>query len=464
MAVWREKNGRTYRYEFYYRGEPYRGNTGQLTKSDAQAWERDEKRRVARVAGGLEAVAVASPLIQEWGDVYLAYQQQSPRVKRPDLIARALPMLWEFWGVAPRGVEPSADRPYHGLTLADPITDPTWVVRFEDWMKGRRRRLPRRASDPADAAVRLGGPISGSQRNTFRSVMSGLYRVALLPQYVKVSGVSAAAQAAGTPANPFAAVPRDRRRRRRLRLSLDDLRSWFEHSAFHLKIALAIGALAPTLRLGNILALRWHDDARPDATATVSKDFSELRVDEHKADDDGEPLVVPIVGQLRGVLELAWQHRTDRVGTRDLYSGYVVHYRGRRVKSLKTALRRAAARADVPYGTTAGSTFHTLRHFAASLLARKKVPEAQRQAALGHGDLATTQIYTHLAGLALVDPLTVLSEAVPLADLLVGAAPGDGPRRGKTGGTQRSRDRKDRGNLAVFPPSRPGPQKAREAS
>lgn len=49
---------------------------------------------------------------------------------------------------------------------------------------------------------------------------------------------------------------------------------------------------------------------------------------------------------------------------------------------------------------------------------------------LGHRSIATTQLYTHLQPAHLVAPLEQLSEAFPLADLLVGTAVG---RRAKTG-------------------------------
>jgi integrase len=191
-----------------------------------------------------------------------------------------------------------------------------------------------------------------------------MYRVARLPQFRTTTGVTM---------NPMDGIPRDRVQRRPLALTLDQLRLWIAHASPHVQLALAIGALAPKLRLTNILALRWD--------AHFDPELKYITVAEHKTDRVfGHEMVVPIIPQLRGILEAA---RAGATGP------YVVSYGGRPVTSIKTALRNAARRAKIPYGwRVRGATFHTLRHLAATMLAELRVPEALRKETMGHKDAA----------------------------------------------------------------------------
>ena len=87
---------------------------------------------------------------------------------------------------------------------------------------------------------------SPQTRNHYRSVLRGLYRTALLPAYRVASGVIQ---------NPFRDVPRESVVERTVTISLEDLRSWLAHASYHVRLAVAIAALAPKLRLANVLAL-----------------------------------------------------------------------------------------------------------------------------------------------------------------------------------------------------------------
>ena len=53
MTVYLPNGGRTYRYDFNWRGRRYFGNTGQLRLDDAREWERKERVRLARQGGEL---------------------------------------------------------------------------------------------------------------------------------------------------------------------------------------------------------------------------------------------------------------------------------------------------------------------------------------------------------------------------------------------------------------------------
>ena len=43
-----------------------------------------------------------------------------------------------------------------------------------------------------------------------------------------------------------------------------DLRSWLTHASYHVRLAVAIAALAPKLRLANVLALTWQEHLDPE--------------------------------------------------------------------------------------------------------------------------------------------------------------------------------------------------------
>jgi integrase len=321
------------------------------------------------------------------------FDQVSRRIKRPDILERTLRVVLRFWGGRPtkKLIDPTA--PYHDLRLADPVDDPAWLEAFEQWMAERK--------------------ISGATRNSYRSAVRGMYKVAMLPQFRAVTGMTL---------NPLTGIPRDRVMRRPLTLTLDQLRSWIGEASPHVKLALAIGALAPKLRLTNILGLRWD--------TSFDDDLKFMTITDHKTDrSSGFAMVVPISPQLRDILEAAQAARNGP---------HVIQFHGRPVASIKTALRNAARRANMPYGLRArGATFHTLRHLAATMLAELRVPEALRKETMGHKEIRTTQIYTHLRPVHQVEPLAQLSNATPLADLLPSRpAAGAGPPASATGPTQ----------------------------
>jgi len=149
---------------------------------------------------------------------------------------------------------------------------------------------------------------------------------------------------------------------------------------------------------------------------SFDEDRKFITIADHKTDrSTGFEMVVPISPQLREILDAAQSASNG---------AYVIQYGGRPVGSLKTALRNAR-RAHVPYGLRArGATFHTLRHLAATMLAELRVPEALRKETMGHKEIRTTQIYTHLRPVHQVEPLEQLSNATPLADLLRSCPPG----------------------------------------
>ena len=66
-------------------------------------------------------------------------------------------------------------------------------------------------------------------------------------------------------------------------------------------------------------------------------------------------------------------------------------------------------------------------------LAELRVPEALRKETMGHKEIRTTQIYTHLWPMNQVEPLAQLSAATPLSDLFRNEAPAPAATDGKPG-------------------------------
>lgn len=397
MTVYRAKDRRTrgadgklqdaaYRYDFRYRGRRYVSARTFPTKAEAGDAEAERRRQLRRVAAGLEVASVtATPYIADWAEVYFAFLRDRGRVSDLRSIEHVLRVVLRFWGRRPaRDLTPHERGPYHDLRLADPITDPRHLLAFEDWMLQRR--------------------IAGTTRNHYRTAMSRLYAIAMLPQYRTQTRVTM---------NPFLGLLRDRVTRRTVTLSLSQLRAILRESAPHVRLAIALGALAPKLRLANILGLRWAD---------ITDDFSTIVVEQHKTRGrTGQPLVATVSTQLQEILRVTHAARPPGVT-------HVIHYHQRGLrKTIEVGLRLACQAAGVPYGRdTGGATFHTIRHTAATMMAALGVAEGLRKEAMGHLSLSTTQWYTHLAPVHERAPLEQLSQALPIRDLLVGAAVEEG--------------------------------------
>ncbi len=383
MSVYRADDRECYRYDFWLNGRRHTGSTNQVRKDDAELWESRYKLRLRQQAGGVAPVrADDTPAFRDWAEVY--YREAAKTLGRPDRVEHLLRVVLRFWGRKPtRNTGRNRaypGEPYHDLHLADPIIDPYWILRFEDWMVAK--------------------DLSGQTRNQYRSTLSQMFELAMQPAYRVRTGVML---------NPFRGIRRDRARKRITTVSVEELRAWMAHASYHVRLAMAIAALAPTLRLGNVLALRWKKHVDPALTRII--------VEEHKtADTSGEPIVVSISEQLRAILEDA--RRRNR-GT------HVVSYRGEPLRVITTGVRLAAKRAGLRYGREDGVTFHTLRHAMATLFARISevdggpvLSEPQRMRLMGHSRLETTQQYTHLAAAEQRPHIERLSAVVPLVDLV----------------------------------------------
>lgn len=398
MTIYKPGDRRAYRYDFEFEGQRYAGSTKQIRKDDAAMVESALKRRLREQVGGIPARVGSTPRFQEWAEVYLDHATRT--LVRPERARELLSVVLRFWGAKPTNpAEVHAGEPYRDLRLEDPIRQPELIEAFERWMRARARCGPQ-------------------TRNHLRGILSRMYRVALLPAFRRASGVNL---------NPFVGVPRDVTVGRTVTLSPAQIRAWCEAAPAHTRLAIAIAALAPKLRLQSILSLQFSKHFDPK--------LQFLTMVRHKtATDTGAAQVVPVSPQLRAILK--WVQKQSS-------SDWVITYRGEPVTHIRTGLQAAATAAGVTYGRDVedGATFHTIRHAMATMLAELGESEAVRKAVMGHARDETTAKYTHLRPVGQAPAHARLARRLQLKAVIVGGGKsgggrsGSSPRRTGTDGT-----------------------------
>ena len=402
------KRSKYFHYDFWYKSVRYQGTTEQIDRDDAAHVEDDLKRKLRRQARGVPTLDPKdSPAFATFAAVFLKHQRE--KLTRPDVLERTLRMVLAFWGKKPK-TKVVKGGVYKDLRLLDPILAPVWLDDFDAWMDTRR--------------------LAGSTRNSYRSALSGIYTIAMRPRYRTLTGVDR---------NPFDDVPRHQTRARRITATVDDLKRWMAHAPPHLVIALSIGALAPKLRLQQVLGLRFDRHLDRGLTRIVYESHKTRR---HTHADQ----VTPVSADLRKILEAIRRARPE--------SPFAVTFRGKPITSIRTAAKRAAKEAGLKYGMAPGAiTFHALRSVAVTECARGGIAELLASRMVGHLDVRTTRKhYTHLLPADEVATVEQLAGLLGLTDTALEAV-------GKTVGTRprnRSRSRGIHGNRdeRILPPKR----------
>lgn len=373
MTVWFER-GRGFRFDFWLYNQRHTSPRGFETEREAKDAEAELRRSLRRQRAGLEPTTrVESPTFAELAGSYYEFAKERRLVGDLETLDRMLRTVLQFFG----DDKPAPGAPNHNLRLQDPIDNPEWILKFEAWMTRRG--------------------IAGATKNRYRSTVSRLYWFAMLPERRALTGITM---------NPFRGLLRDRERGRTVTLTVPQLRAIMLAAPYHLRLAIAIAALAPKLRMSNILQLKWKTSFDPALTT--------IRVAHHKTQHHtGRPLTQPISAQLQRILAEAKRRRIAKVP-------WVIHWRKKPITRVAEAISRACAAAGVAYGRAQdGPTFHTIRHTAATLLAQLGVPEGLRKDVMGHLSIQTTQGYTHLNPMHEAAPLEQLSAAIALEDVVV---------------------------------------------
>lgn len=376
MTVWFEER-RNWRFDFRLFNERHTSPRGFDTKQEAKDAENELRRKLRRQQAGLEPVAKPpSWSFTETAGRYYKFIVTRQRLDDVDTVDRLQRVILRFFGTKPKDRSKVVQgEPYHNLRLQDVIDHPSWLLKFEDWMSKRE--------------------LAGATKNRYRSAVSRLYWFAMLPQNREASGITS---------NPFRGILRDQERARDVTLSGDQIRSLLQYAPQHLRLAIVIAALAPKLRLGNILALRWDKH--------IDKHVSMIRVEDHKTKRKTKrALIAPISAQLKIILEAAKEQQPAKVP-------WVIQYRRKKLSQVKASLQDACESAKIPYGRKDGATFHTIRHSAATLLAELGVADGLRKDVMGHLSFKTTHGYTHLKPMHERAPLEKLSAALPLAEMM----------------------------------------------
>lgn len=160
----------------------------------------------------------------------------------------------------------------------------------------------------------------------------------------------------------------------------------------HLKDIITV-AFYTGLRLGELVNMRWNwiDFLQNQITVKCSDDFQTKSKKER---------IVPMSGKVRSILFKRFNFHLHNLDEVVFYSrqGKML-YQESISKQFKKIIRKSNLSDKIH--------FHTLRHSFASLLVQKGVSLYVVKELLGHEDLATTQIYSHLKKENLIDAVNM---------------------------------------------------------
>ena len=170
-----------------------------------------------------------------------------------------------------------------------------------------------------------------------------------------------------------------------------------ETKEFYLK-NLFLFAFLTGARLGEVISLRWKNINLEERTIMISN--SETFQTKNKQDR-----IIPINNQLTEILN---DMKLKKVSDSDF-----VFYKVYGVKLDSTYVSKKFKKAVVKCGLSDQIHFHTLRHSFASLIHQRGASLTVIKDLLGHQDLRTTLIYSHMSKENLVNAVELIGKAKP---------------------------------------------------
>lgn len=147
--------------------------------------------------------------------------------------------------------------------------------------------------------------------------------------------------------------------------------------------------------------MRWHwvDFIQNQITVKCSDDFQNKSKKE---------IIVPMSDKVRSILFRRFNSASHNPSCPDTIGNEVVFYNKKGNILYQEAISKQFKKLIRKSNLSDKIHFHTLRHSFASLLVQKGVPLYVVKELLGHEDLATTQIYSHLQKQNLKDAINML--------------------------------------------------------
>lgn len=192
--------------------------------------------------------------------------------------------------------------------------------------------------------------------------------------------------------NPAIGVPQLPEHNFQLRwLTADEEINILKNCSEHLR-PIVIAALHTGARKGELLRLRWED---------IDPEQRLLRISQSK---NHKVRYIPINAKLEGMLEAL----SRVLGSPFVFTSPMTGEKGehRHFVNIDAAFRGACRRGNVQ-----GASFHVLRHTFASRLVQRGVPLNTVRELLGHGSMAVTMRYAHLASANLHEAVAVLAQS-----------------------------------------------------
>lgn len=180
-------------------------------------------------------------------------------------------------------------------------------------------------------------------------------------------------------------------------------------------------AMFSGMRLGEIGALRWQD---------IDFDLNEIRIESRDGwqTKSGKGRVVPLLDPVRDALTLLPKSHQSVLGVRTGTKKETPD-----TSTISRMWRELVAKINSDEDLIPPITFHGLRHSYATWLAASGLPLRSLQAVLGHADIATTMIYTHVQPQHLTEQVRGIAQAVGVCGVFCGNGASTGAKMHRNG-------------------------------